>query len=261
MPAYYRARLREFVCAPQSEIEAKLERENAKAAFPLQPEALFAWEAQLVEFQNAAHWLMREVVDAGSWSILLEYPIPRVGKRIDAVVLARDVIIVIEAKTGAAPTSAVRQVDDYALNLACFHEESASRTIVPVVVSNALVAMRRERTTFDHLIEPCLFSGFRDIGSTVQQIVNSHQSKRPHFDNKRWIPRKMKTTADAHRHQFLMNAYRVRLTRARQGMVIYMPQPALSDKSRLAAELDRTAAFLIQCGAVELPSAALGENS
>jgi hypothetical protein len=45
---------------------------------------------------------------------------PIVGKRIDAVLLAHNFIMVIETKTAASPTSAAGQVDDYALNLACF---------------------------------------------------------------------------------------------------------------------------------------------
>jgi len=88
MPAYYRASFQDFARVSQSEIEATLAGQNAKAAFPLQPEALFAWKAQLPEFKNAVCWLLREVPDANLWSILLEYPIPRVGKRIDAVILA-----------------------------------------------------------------------------------------------------------------------------------------------------------------------------
>jgi hypothetical protein len=186
MPAYYRASIEEFAQTPQSEIETKLHEQNAKERFPLQPEALFAWKIQLPEFQSAARWLIREVPDSGSWSILLEYPIPRIGKRIDAVILARDVVVVIEAKTGAASTSAVRQVDDYALNLACFHEKSASRTVVPLVVTNAHVGMRRERTTFDHLIKPCMFSTFAEIEPMVQQIVNSHGSSRLQIDAHAW---------------------------------------------------------------------------
>lgn len=186
MPAYYRASFQDFARTPQSEIEAKLAEQNARAAFPLQPDALFAWQAQLPELQNAVRYLLGEVFDAKSWSILLEYPIPRVGKRIDAVALARDVIIVIETKTGAAPTSAARQVDDYALNLACFHEGSSSRTIVPVVVSNAPVAMRRERTTFDQLIEPCIVTTFSEVGPTLQQIVGSHAGDHPQLDAEAW---------------------------------------------------------------------------
>ncbi len=186
MPAYYRASFQQFADTPQSEIEATLAGQNAKAAFPLEPEALFAWEAQIPGLQNAVRWLLREVSDSISWSILLEYPIPRVGKRIDAVVLARDVIIVIEAKTGAAPTSAVRQADDYALNLACFHEGSASRSIVPLVVANAHVAMRAERTTFDHLIQPCMLTTFGEIGPTVQQIVFSYARDHLQLDACAW---------------------------------------------------------------------------
>jgi len=44
----------------------------------------------------------------------------------------------------------------------------------------------------------------------------------------------------------------VLMTRARQGMVIYVPQPDKGDKSRLHHELDSTAKFLISCGASEL---------
>ncbi len=330
MPAYYRASFQDFARTPQSEIEAKLAEQNARAAFPLQPDALFAWQAQLPELQNAVRYLLGEVFDAKSWSILLEYPIPRVGKRIDAVALARDVIIVIETKTGAAPTSAARQVDDYALNLACFHEGSSSRTIVPVVVSNAPVAMRRERTTFDQLIEPCIVTTFSEVGPTLQQIVGSHAGDHPQLDaeawdeahqrelewenwfldndddvrcssrlevfatqfevqgleldwvgvcwgedftwdgvkwvsnrftNKKWMPRKMKTEADAQKHQFRVNSYRVLLTRARQGMIVYVPNPPSSDQSRLPDELERTAAYLAQCGAVGVTSTSSGRKT
>ena len=71
---------------------------------------------------------------------LLEYPIPRVGKRIDAVLLMNDIIVAIETKTGYAPTTAERQVDDYAIYLACFHEPSADRIIVPLVMSDGQIA-------------------------------------------------------------------------------------------------------------------------
>ena len=71
------------------------------------------------------------------------------------------------------------------------------------------------------------------------------------FTNKKWTPRKLKTAVDWQKHQFRINAYRVLLTRARQGMIIYVPQPPPSDRSRLHAELNQTATYLIQCGAVE----------
>lgn len=72
----------------------------------------------------------------GHWSLLLEYPIPRRHKRLDAVLLANDVIICIEFKTEdkAHSIAAQRQVEDYALDLRDFHESSNGRVIVPIVV-------------------------------------------------------------------------------------------------------------------------------
>ncbi len=68
------------------------------------------------------------------------------------------------------------------------------------------------------------------------------------FNGKRWkeIPE-----SDP-RRAYLINGYRVLLTRARQGMVIYVPRPDNSDFSRLHLELDATADFLLECGALPI---------
>ncbi len=170
MPAYYRAPLSKLVQDSVSSIVGELAVANAQARFPLTPEAIEAWKLQLLPLLEAARHLISTIADAHRWEILLEYPIPRVGKRIDAVLIADNVVIVIETKTGAAPTSAARQVDDYALNLACFHEASHGQTIVPLVVSDARVAHNSARTSFDSLIRPCVFSSTTALGDTVALI-------------------------------------------------------------------------------------------
>jgi hypothetical protein len=48
------------------------------------------------------------------------------------------------------------------------------------------------------------------------------------------------------------NAYRVLLTRARQGMVIYIPRGDSKDSTRLPSELDRTTDYLLRCGITPL---------
>jgi hypothetical protein len=53
------------------------------------------------------------------------------------------------------------------------------------------------------------------------------------------------------------NAYRVLLTRARQGMVIYVPRGDSADQTRLPDELDGIADYLVQCGINPLPSHAI----
>lgn len=54
------------------------------------------------------------------------------------------------------------------------------------------------------------------------------------------------------RRLYLKNAYRVLLTRARQGMVVFVPKGDKSDPTRLPAFYDQTYAFLKDCGLVEL---------
>lgn len=187
MPAYYESALGTFLCESPSTILWKLAEANATARFPLTPQAIEAWNAQLPSLTAGMSELLRARPDAKNWGILLEYPIPIVGKRIDAVLLAHNLIVVIETKTGATPTSAARQVDDYALSLACFHEYSNRRTIVPLVVADSRVVSNTTRTDFDSLVEECRFSSSRDLGHALEAICQEYvRASEPPIDAKEW---------------------------------------------------------------------------
>ena len=54
------------------------------------------------------------------------------------------------------------------------------------------------------------------------------------------------------KQKYRQNAYRVLLTRARQGLVIYVPSGDPEDPTRMPDELDRTASYLLQCGITPL---------
>src|SRR5258706_13190917 len=126
MLAYYSRSLSDFLSDSTSSIIGELAQANSAARFPLSPEAIDAWRDKLPRLTLAVRALIEKFPSARDWRILLEYPIPM---GIDAVILAHDVIVVIETKTGNSRTAAVRQVEDYALNLACFHEASAGLVI------------------------------------------------------------------------------------------------------------------------------------
>lgn len=53
---------------------------------------------------------------------------------------------------------------------------------------------------------------------------------------------------DERRRAYLLNSYRVLLTRARQGMVIFVPQGNNEDGTRPKASYDGVRAFLERCG-------------
>lgn len=72
-----------------------------------------------------------------SGHIYFEYSIPRLGRRIDVVVIVQSVIFVLEFKVNESEftSSAADQVCDYALDLKNFHETSHDLPIAPILIA------------------------------------------------------------------------------------------------------------------------------
>src|SRR5204863_1267903 len=69
-------------------------------------------------------------------SIFFEFNIPRMGRRIDVVLVIGPVVFAIEFKVGekAFDRSAIDQVWDYGLDLKNFHEASHDASIIPILL-------------------------------------------------------------------------------------------------------------------------------
>ena len=78
-------------------------------------------------------------------AILLEFNIPRMGRRIDAVLLVGPIVFAIEFKIGedSFRRAAQEQVWDYALDLKNFHEASHPAAVVPILVATEAVTTKR----------------------------------------------------------------------------------------------------------------------
>ena len=89
-------------------------------------------DAWLVEIR-----ILKNVLQPYSGSVYFEYSIPRMGKRIDAILIIGSVIFVLEFKIGEKefPAHAIDQVWDYALDLKNFHETSHSSYIAPILIA------------------------------------------------------------------------------------------------------------------------------
>ena len=81
--------------------------------------------------------LKRELEGLNDGTIVFEYTIPRIGKRIDNVLIHHDQIFLLEFKVGESEYTkhATEQIIDYALDLKNFHKESHSKTLIPILVS------------------------------------------------------------------------------------------------------------------------------
>ena len=135
-----------------------------------------AWSEEIVIMQKVLSPWKDE-----NGEIIFEYSIPRLGKRIDVVVLLRGIVFAIEFKAGKDIylRADMEQVLDYALDLKNFHTDSHNRTIVPI-----LVATREERSSHelrysvynDKIYEP-LFSNADNLGRLIGEVLEREQAQ------------------------------------------------------------------------------------
>jgi hypothetical protein len=96
-----------------------------------------AWDEELQLLGALAKDLVDREPRSSDWALLLEYHIPRRNKYPDAIILAEDVVFIIEFKVGATAFDAAAkwQVEDYALDLRDFHLQSRGRSLFPILVA------------------------------------------------------------------------------------------------------------------------------
>src|SRR4029079_19665502 len=124
--AWYSATIAEFLAASPDAVVGRL---STHCDFTVLPTQRDAWLAQIDLLQEQLQGLLG--------SIHMEFSIPRMGRRIDAVLLIGAAIFVVEFKVGDCvfDRAALNQVWDYALDLKNFHEASHRPPIVPILVA------------------------------------------------------------------------------------------------------------------------------
>jgi hypothetical protein len=133
-----------------------------------------AWRLQIEVLQGALSCPALGGDLEHGW-LLLEYPIPRRGKRIDAVLLAAGLVIVIEFKCGARDYArdAVSQVEDYGLDLRDFHKPSHGRTIVPILVATEAPTVPIPAPTTSDPVQPVWRANRQNLGERIAACVAS----------------------------------------------------------------------------------------
>jgi len=123
---YYSDSIANFLKATAEEIIGKL---ALNSDFSLEQTQRDAW----IEEIN----ILQSVLSRFQGTIYFEYSIPRMGKRIDVVLLIGPVIFVLEFKVGEKTFTsyATDQVWDYGLDLKNFHESSHTQFIAPILIA------------------------------------------------------------------------------------------------------------------------------
>ncbi len=123
---WYGASIAEFLDAGPEAVLGELTRNCEFALIPTQRDA---WLGQ-IEF------LQSKLTDLAG-SIFFEFNIPRMGRRIDVVLVSGPAVFAIEFKVGEKvfDRSAIDQVWDYGLDLKNFHEASHDASILPILIA------------------------------------------------------------------------------------------------------------------------------
>ncbi len=121
--------------------------------------------------------------------IVFEYDIPRLGKRIDVVLLFRGIVFCLEFKVGETRIleADVDQVLDYALDLKNFHKFSQDRIIVPILIATnyRTLSTSVQMSVYDDRVVNPLFTGKAGISSIITEILKCFPNESP--INPNWI--------------------------------------------------------------------------
>ena len=190
--AWYAASIAEFLQTQPDTIVGQLVRNSDFALLPTQKDA---WLAQIGFLQDRLGGL--------TGALFLEFNIPRMGRRIDAVLLVGPVVFVIEFKVGESEfdRAAVDQVWDYALDLKNFHEASHPVSIIPILIATEATesAPSKLHADDDKVYRPILVhpAGFREAIDMALRTVTGEV-----LDEQQW------STAPYHPTPTIMEAAR-----------------------------------------------------
>ena len=159
MNAYYRATIGQFLGQSNEEIIGILSNKVSQDHYQLKNSQNFSWQQFLDECQQQFSELVKNHAHCAEWSILLEYKIPRIASRIDMIIIASDLLMVVEYKAGEGDfdLSYIRQLQDYCLDLHDFHKESSGKKILPLLLLSQ-ASVRPDDISDHKLIKPMVFS-------------------------------------------------------------------------------------------------------
>ena len=169
---YYGASVAEFLAAGRGDLMRRLADAHRQE---LSGQQRLAWEESFEVLRDA----LRELGRPGF--VYLEYWVPRLNRRADAVLLLGGVVFVVEFKAEASrpDRAAVAQVWDYALDLKYFHSETAGRTVAPVLVSTESDRVEAAvEPARDGVLKP-LTCGGRSLPRVVDAVLAECESEWP----------------------------------------------------------------------------------
>tara|TARA_Y100001936_G_C16057671_1_gene662101 strand:- start:179 stop:2152 length:1974 start_codon:yes stop_codon:yes gene_type:complete len=186
---FYSKSVSKFLSENDDDILNEIEHNHNSRFRVLEGQQMWAYEEEI-------KILKRELQDFPSGHLIFEYTIPRMGKRVDVILIVQNLIFVIEFKTGTGnddyQRNDINQCIDYALDLKNFHEESHTCKLIPILVSS-------NAAPYENIIESHVDGVFKEIlcnSTNLKHNINKSLKFSPKdvIDIEKWKNSRFKPT-------------------------------------------------------------------
>ena len=169
--AYYSNFINEFVNENSESIYGKISGKYDLNKLSIQQAN--AWKSQI--------HILKDVLLTLKGKIYFEFTIPRMGKRVDNILVVDNCIFVLEFKIGSDiyDKYAINQAFDYGLDLNNFHEGSHNKVIIPILIADkADEIVNSYHKSIDNLYETILANSENliDVIKTTLFNFNNHEN-------------------------------------------------------------------------------------
>ena len=153
--AYYSNTIKNFLRQSDNEIRGALMKNHTNRV--LDEQQRNAWGIQIA--------ILKDQLSNVDGHIFFEFAIPRMGKRVDNIIISHDKVFVVEFKVGESEYRShdKEQVVDYVLDLKNFHEGSHHLNPIPV-----LVATEADSTKSESLI----LTNKSSLGKSINELID-----------------------------------------------------------------------------------------
>ena len=143
-----------------------------------------AWRSEISIMKNILYRFAHK-----DGKIIFEYDIPRLGKRVDVVLLLEGIIFCLEFKVGESKIleADIDQVLDYALDLKNFHKFSQDNLIVPILIATNYSSSSADiqMSVYDDRVVNPLVAGKSGVANLIVEVLTHFPGEQP--VNPNWI--------------------------------------------------------------------------
>ena len=173
--SYYSATIQKFIEEDKSSILGTITSNYEMSQLSDMME--YSWEEEIPILKD-------QLRRFGEGRIIFEYVIPRMGKRVDVILIVANIIFLLEFKVGKNEAGAINQVLDYALDLKNFQMASHDKLLIPIAVITEADIRKNVFEIYDDKVAKPLFANKNNLGEVILQVIAGN--KEPPFDYDTW---------------------------------------------------------------------------